>query len=393
MRHALFVTSSRSEPARGPWHTKTPAVYLDQWVWVRLAKAAVGRPELPSDTDVLSAVREAAESGVAFPLSSTHYFETQAVKDPRRRRDLTNVMAPISGFLALRSRRDLVQHQLRTVMHEQWGRPAFRPAPIKVLGRGAAWAMTGKQLGLDVQGPEALATESMKVLGPSFIRHALQYTEYTLLAGPADNEVDQLRDLGYRPEKTAASAQSRLDWEKDLVEKLAAEPVSATELRVYLSARELLHEYLDPFTELLAEYRLSVPRVLGLDPDKAKVGRKAMLRFSDAVPTLRIAVDTKFGLFRDESRVWSLNHMYDVDAVAVAAPYCRVVVADKDLVHRAVTSLALNGLGTVITSRLGELVDRLDPLRAEASLLGSDPAGWDEVGPGSGFNTALPRLA
>jgi hypothetical protein len=94
----------------------------------------------------------------------------------------------------------------------------------------------------------------------------------------------------------------------------------------------LLHEYLDPFTELLAEYRLSVSRVLGLDPDKPKVGRKAMLRFSDAVPTLRIAVDTKFGLFRDESRSWSLNHMYDVDAVAVAAPYCRVVVADKDLV-------------------------------------------------------------
>jgi hypothetical protein len=50
-------------------------VYLDQWVWVRLAKAAVGRPELPSDTDVLSAVRDAAKSGVAFPLSSTHYFD------------------------------------------------------------------------------------------------------------------------------------------------------------------------------------------------------------------------------------------------------------------------------------------------------------------------------
>jgi hypothetical protein len=95
--------------------------------------------------------------------------------------------------------------------------------------------MTGKELRLNVRGPKGQAADAMKALGPSFMRDALQYTEYTLLAGPADHEVDQLRALGYRPEETAASAQSRLDWEKDLVEKLAAEPVSATELRVYLS--------------------------------------------------------------------------------------------------------------------------------------------------------------
>jgi hypothetical protein len=51
-----------------------PAIYLDQWVWVRLAKADLGDPGEPSDAAVLAAVREAFARGVLFPLSTPHYI-------------------------------------------------------------------------------------------------------------------------------------------------------------------------------------------------------------------------------------------------------------------------------------------------------------------------------
>jgi hypothetical protein len=56
-------------------HTHRPSVYLDQWVWIRLAASNAGRPKEAGDPAVLEAVRAAKDAGVAFVLSATHYIE------------------------------------------------------------------------------------------------------------------------------------------------------------------------------------------------------------------------------------------------------------------------------------------------------------------------------
>ena len=66
-------------------HTHRLSVYLDQWVWLRLAKADIGEPREDADTEVLAAVRRATAGGVAFPLSATHYMETSRITSPQRR--------------------------------------------------------------------------------------------------------------------------------------------------------------------------------------------------------------------------------------------------------------------------------------------------------------------
>ena len=86
-------------------HTATPSVYLDQWVWFRLAKAAAGEPREPTDVAVLEAVRDASAAGVAFPLSTTHYMETSKITDPAHRARLARTMASVSRCRTLRSRR------------------------------------------------------------------------------------------------------------------------------------------------------------------------------------------------------------------------------------------------------------------------------------------------
>lgn len=379
-----------SLPSRGPWHCERPAAYLDQWLWVSMARAAKGRPELPIHTQVLDACRQAAGVGVAFPLPSTHYQELQRTKDPRQRFDVADVMAPISFCRTLRDRQDLVKHQIKTAFHDQIGRPAFRPTPPEVLGRGVGWAFAGAEIPLRVSGPKGGLTDADVPGLSAWVRQASQYGEYNFLAGPKDEDLDELRKRGYRPEIAQASSHSRVGFEKHLVSSLEAEPVSARELRVYLVCRELVHEYLDLFNEVSAEHGISLGRHLGFDTDMPGAGRAKMMRFAEAVPTLKVAVDLKYGLYRDKNRTWTLNHLSDIDAVAVAAPYCRVVVPDSDTASRAKQTKTAEALGTVITASLEELLDLLPELAAEAKNLGGDPTGWDDVGPGIGFNTRMP---
>jgi len=94
-------------------------------VWLRLAKADSEQPREVGDVAGLAAVRESADAGVAFPLSSTHYMETSKIKNPRQRARLARTMASISHCRTLRSARVLLRHQMLCALHESFGRPAF----------------------------------------------------------------------------------------------------------------------------------------------------------------------------------------------------------------------------------------------------------------------------
>src|SRR6266699_3701718 len=107
-------------------HPVRPCVYLDQWVWIRLARAANAEPREASDLRVLAAVRDAAADGVAFPISATHYIETSKITSPRQRFDLARTMASISPCRTLRARKVLLRQMLHA-MHLAFGRPTFRP--------------------------------------------------------------------------------------------------------------------------------------------------------------------------------------------------------------------------------------------------------------------------
>jgi hypothetical protein len=133
--------------------TIRPSVYLDQWVWVRLASAAIGEPREPTDRQVLAAVRQASEAGVAFPLSAIHYHETTRITHPRQRADLARTMASISHCRTLCSDRILLRHQFLEAMHLSFGRPTFRPTPPQPLGIGCGWAFAGRRLQLQHPDP------------------------------------------------------------------------------------------------------------------------------------------------------------------------------------------------------------------------------------------------
>lgn len=366
---------------------RRPVVYLDQWVWIRLALAAAGRPRAAVDVEALHAILEASAAGVAFPLSATHYEETLRITDPRQRSDLASVMAVVSQMRTLRRQTDLVRHQFLVALHETVGRPTFRPKEIDPLGIGANWAFRGVHAFMRVLDPDGRVVTSVD---PVWLRSVNQYAEAMLLAGPADEDLPALREDGYREPRELESAEnSRLAWEQLLDEQLLEYPgVSRAELRVWLLARELSHEYLDLLNGLFNEYRLSL---WAISPTADGVtSRKRVVSFVERVPTLRIAAETKLEIFRDKNRTWSWNILRDIDALSIAIPYCDVVVADKDAVSLVTRAKAPGRHGSAVVSRLEDLLALLPTLTSTAITVTRDYRGWDQVAPGTGFSLETP---
>jgi len=370
-------------------HTSRPSVYLDQWVWFRLAKADGGKPREPSDISVLAAVREASAAGVAFPLSSTHYLETSKIKNPRQRAQMARTMASISRCRTLRSARVLLRHQMLCAMRESFGRPAFRPQPPEALGTGVIWAVTGEPGPLTLRGPSGPVDPATIPGMPEFLRKANQFGEMFILAGPADEEIEDLRRLGYRPEASEEVTSSRLAWENTYTGLLADDPVSRTELRVRVQAREIIHEHSRLLNKLLAEYKVNFGREMGPDPS---VSRRRMIDFADQMPSLRIAVDLKAELFRNTTKTWTMNAIHDIDALSLAVPYCHVVVPDREMAHLLTRSRAGERTGTRIVSRLDQLPGMLPDLASHARSAGGDLTGWGWAGPGEEFCLDMEEL-
>lgn len=367
-----------------------PTAYLDQWVWIRLARAAVGKPDAPSDPELLQALVSAGNAGVAFPLSWTHYIETESIKNPRQRRDVADVMASISHFRTIRSRRDLLRNQLLVAMHEQFGRPTFCPQNLDPLGIGVHWAFQGAEKVLQVHDAAGRIIDLEQFPREMRIR-ATQGFEYQVLAGPRDEEVKLLRErYGYKPEGTAEVGRSRLEWEQEFVGLLVdTPPKDPTELRVWIQAREVVHENLELLVEAFKEYGLPIRRLTGgLSDDDSEGRRQFISHFFDRLPSLRVAVDLKFAVHRNNQRGWAKNDIYDTDAMSIAVRYSAVVVTDKAAADALRRVKAGDRNGTLVTAKLAELADVLPEMIQYAKTL-PDPSGWETLSPGVGFNPLM----
>lgn len=374
-----------SPEADQPLKTTKPSVYLDQWVWIRLAQANLGKPVAAYDVALLRSVEAAAREGVAFPLSATHYEETIRIHDPAQRREIARVMATIAMGRTLRTQTDLVRHQLLLALHETIEKPAFRPSTPQVLGIGVHWAFRGTEGFMTVVDGDGLVLESVN---PNWHRRLNQYCEFALIAGPSDAEIPILQKHGYiDPRFFETNRGNRLAWEESYVGQ-AAKFKSREELRVALFLRELTHEYGASLQAIMNEYRLSISSIV--NGNKAN-SRAQMVAFSERVPTMRTAVEMKLELFRNPSRSWSWNMLRDIDALSVAVPYCHVVVGDRDAVHLLRRSGAPDRYGTTVIANLRDLPDLLTDLIANVDTQEPDISDWSSIGPGVGFSIDQPE--
>jgi hypothetical protein len=338
-------------------------VYLDLNHWIGLAKARTGHPGGDGVRAPLAACREARASGQAvFPLSAAHYMEMLKIKDPAQRRDVAAAMEDLSGFVTLMSRAVVMQLEIEGVLDARLGPAEICYPTVDLLGHGfgPAFGRDGTLRTRDRHGQDI--TGSLTPEQRAALAEADMSAQRAMLAGPNNDQLDALRARGWDPQAAVGVAERRAAQERELVTILAADPRwRRGRLRDVVAAREAVIELFDMLGAAL--------RLRGLRVHDAMADRDATRSLVRSMPSSDVAVDLKTQMHRNAQRAarWSANDVFDMDALALAVPYCDVVVTEKHAADALGRAGAPDRYGTTVLTSLAPLPESLHGLREGSS--------------------------
>lgn len=290
-------------------------------------------------------------------LSGTIYVEVQKIKDPKQRQRLAAIMEELTDFNTLVNRPVLMALEMSAFLDPI----AKFPSPtskIPLVGHGVRHAF-GVSSGFSIMGPSGDETESFRQrygadAFDAYMSDSILKMERYILCGPADSqdEVD-LRKFGYKPEGPAAFAEKRVEQEREFKRILDADPKSRRErLDDYVSTRELLIEFQDILPRALNQRGLVLTDAMH-DPESGR-------RLVRSMPSTDVSIALKAAWHRNGQREWALNDIYDIDALALATPYCDVVVTEKACHHILKTAQMDERMNTSLLHRLTDLPEVLE---------------------------------
>lgn len=320
-------------------------VYLDLNHWIALSQAATGHPEGTRYRDALEACRAAAGAGVLFPISSVSYIEVSKIKDPRQRAHLAEVIEELSGFRSILSHPLIVTMELDAAISGRLGVPSRAQQSLAYLGSGVGYAF-GQAITPTFSGPpdDERTGQVAARHRPDLLRDLMVGFERYALQGPEDDEAADLRRAGWDPaaawkiaiERAAEeraqvalfdavrSGVARNDQEQLAVDSTDRKDWRRGRLRDAIAVRELTKCIWDLFCDVLSWY--GQPAIDQLWDDRPQA--RAFIR---QMPSSEVAIELKTALHRDAARAaaWLPNDVTDIDQLAMAVPYCDVVVTEK----------------------------------------------------------------
>jgi hypothetical protein len=320
-------------------------IYLDQWVWVKLARAALGRLDDRDVLDALEVARFAVANGLAdFPLSAVHYMELTSGANPRQRRDLATVILELShGHTMVSSGIPILEGELDESLYRRFGRPRERRT-AQIFGVGVMHAMgreplAGRIVGKD-GGPAPMDAGQRRFLEEKLTALA----EVLLLTGPAEGVVVP----GYDPRAHLVVNDRWVSEQEAFAEKLRQLPANKRDDAHF--ARAWVLELLPLLPEALRRARLPWSAI----PDT----KEELIAILQDLPTLWAWTELTRLQHQNPTRAWRPQDFNDLRALTVAIVHCDIVVFEKhwsNLARRAHLDV-LNG--TTLT-RLEHLVTHL----------------------------------
>jgi len=333
-------------------------VYLDLNHWIGLAKASVGHPNGQAFVAVLNTCRTARSQGTAvFVLSGTIYAEMLKIPDPEQRLHLARVMEELTGFATLISRVTVMECELSAMLDPA----AKRPSPLNrvpLVGRGVrhAFGLNGGIAILDESGRDVSEELRAEIGEAEFDRKMEEIfveSERAMLRGPADSKEDEaLRALGYFPEGPRGVVEDRAAQERAFKAILDADSHwRRGRLSDLVSARELEIEFQNILPRALEERGLALGEVI--------TGPESGRAFVATMPSTEVSITLKTAWHRNGQRNWTVNDIDDIDAMALAVPYCDVVVTEKACSHILRVAGLPERMGTAVLNKLTDLPDVL----------------------------------
>nr|MDT0664466.1 hypothetical protein [Micromonospora sp. DSM 115978] len=173
-----------------------------------------------------------------------------------------------------------------------------------------------------------------------------------VLAGPTDAEETALRSRGWAPEEVHAYTERRARQEREQAARFDERSPKWRKGRTrdFVSVIELLGEYKiqDSMARRGPVFAAMISKDLSLIPNLVR-----------SIPSAEVWIGLKTAMHRDANRRWTTNDIHDLDALALAVPYCDVVVTEASA-HTLLTAAHLDRrMGTVILRRPTELVQQL----------------------------------
>ena len=274
-------------------------------------------------------------------------------------------MEELTDFAALVSRVIVMELEVAAMLDRFAREPSPLPM-IPLIGRGVRHT-AGVQSGLRIMGPSGDETDRVrdrmgaKVLD-DLVAEANLLLERSVLRGPTDEEVQNLRALGWNPEAVTQVAERRAAEERAQTLRLdGGGPWRHSRLRDVVSARELLIEFQNILPRALAERGLMLSDVIS-NPQSARA-------FVRAMPSTDVSIELKTAWHRNRDKGWTANDIYDIDAMSLAVPYCDIVVTEKACHHALEAARLGKRMHTALLRDLEDLpsaLDRWKPKRAPA---------------------------
>src|SRR5271157_1570316 len=158
------MTSAASSDATQPL-----VVYIDLNHWYALGAARAGRPDQPSDMDLLERLRLLRNDGsILVPLSSIHYTELRENPREHLTTEAADAMEELSDFWTLAPMSVVLAEEIDTQLHERFGKPEVVRTTPKI-GRGFGFAH-GEAGSFHIAGSESMMTVLRRRLGEEGIR-------------------------------------------------------------------------------------------------------------------------------------------------------------------------------------------------------------------------------
>jgi hypothetical protein len=319
------------------------SIYLDQWVWVELAKASWGRPAMKGAAESLAKLRRLDGLGlVVCPLSQVHYMESNVSHQSDRRVRLAKVMAELSHLRTLACPASLLIGEIDAALQRRFGRPRTLPG-TRVIGVGVGHAF-GHPFEIPVG---RLVDESLDEWAQRKVLAQYQF-EVAVLAG--------LHGDGPMPgaDQHAAIAAEYAEGERRLARDFLEKRLPRAERRKVL----LASEFWDIRQMVLERLRAAnVPKHEFLSLREADASA-----FIEELDSRNVSLLVRCRRHDNPAEHWKDNDLRDMAALCAATAYCNVVVTEKHFCHLLNTSGAAGRYGTKVISRLTDLPSVLDSL-------------------------------
>jgi hypothetical protein len=317
-------------------------VYLDQWVWIQLARVGTGRSTDPIATAALEAIRKSAASGAAsFPLSASTYIEFYTGASPEQRQSVGPTILEISGQDTIRQAGpEVIAWELDLYLQRRHGKPEH-PRAIPVFGRWYphAFGNSGLLPGLHPD-PASVPTDLDAGQRQALERAVLEATGRLLLLG------SPLEELVAGHDRLAIRNFDERFAQEELVFAIWLQQWPRERWADAQYTRTLVRDVLPQIADALLLAQLPPSVLPTTSTEWVDVLRE--------LPSLWALTELKRLQHANPDRPCERQDHVDLVALSMAIAYCDIVVVDNHWSHQA-RSAHLDRLNDTVISSLTDL--------------------------------------